>query len=127
MKLSEAIRLGAMLKPHTKDELLHNGSSCAVGAALDAIGELKGNTEREYQVAKETWPLLELVVSHPLHYEGEPAALMSVIWTLNDSNGSTREAIADWVETVERAQDAAAGGNQAAMEPANTTSASAAK
>ena len=38
MRLSEAIRLGAMIRPKARGRFLHNGASCAQGAALEAVG-----------------------------------------------------------------------------------------
>ena len=38
MRLSEAIRLGAMIRPKPRGRFSHNGASCAQGAALEAQG-----------------------------------------------------------------------------------------
>jgi len=43
MRLSEAIRLGAMIRPKARGRFLHNGASCAQGAALEAVGAACGD------------------------------------------------------------------------------------
>lgn len=79
MKLSEAIRLGALLHPQCFDTMvLHNDSgsvvgTCALGAAAEAGFKLH------------TVDIL----------------LRSKITRLNDRAGWTRERIADWVESFE--------------------------
>jgi len=40
MRLSDAIRLGAMLKPQAYGGFHFEGRTCAMGAALDACGRL---------------------------------------------------------------------------------------
>ena len=106
MRLSEAIRLGAMLKPQAL--CLHSmatGGTCALGAAADAIGILPaadsephvlGNTIRALRAE---WPVLEARVASP----GSSAlgSALLAIQGLNDRRHWTREAIADWVEAVE--------------------------
>jgi hypothetical protein len=101
LRLSEAIRLGAMLKPKGYDGLLVDGRTCALGAALDAIGQCNGDSEAEYQTAKEAWPLLMKEATSPVEANYR-TYLQHAIWQLNDSRGWTRERIADWVETIER-------------------------
>ena len=96
MKLSDAIRLGAMLKPQGRGCLEMNGHSCALGAALDAIGHL--GHQYGGQILREHWPYLETEVCGPLRLMGR---LYRVIVDLNDDHGWTREQIADWVATVE--------------------------
>lgn len=54
MKLSDAIRLGSMNGPQAFGETRNRrGGTCALGAALDAIGK-----RLEYHHALEFWPLL---------------------------------------------------------------------
>jgi len=106
MKLSEAIRLGSMLKPHVKHSLVAYGRTCALGAALDAAGAL-GIAEDDgdpgpYEAAEAIWPILKSPVRHPAYREC--ADLRKVITSLNDEFDWTREQIADWVETIERQQ-----------------------
>lgn len=114
MKLSEAIRLGAMNRPHGRGGLISNtGQTCAMGAALDAAGLLEQLTSSIYSngsnypdpIAVARFPIMALVVDHPackLYSKRLP--LFTVAATLNDVVGWTREEIADWVERIERAQ-----------------------
>lgn len=104
MKLSEAIRLGAMLGPQLYGRTRDDGlGSCALGAALLAIGD-EGQL---YTDAMGYWPLLmEPAPSVPEAIAkefGESAPIiLSVIRGLNDYSRWTREQIADWVETIEK-------------------------
>lgn len=116
MKLSEAIRLGAMLKPQAK--CLYNASNqgtCAMGAAADAIGVLMESIGVDairgtLSGLGEAWP--HLGASDDTRNEsvwlvdGRPLA--DAIQTRNDTYGWTREQIADWVESIERAQEQSA-------------------
>lgn len=103
MKLSEAIRLGAMLKPQgfggtTKD------ASCALRAASDALGipELRHLLYYglNYEELKGRFPFLRCEAHCPACSARNDDTL-SIIWHLNDTHRWTREQIADWVATVE--------------------------
>lgn len=104
MKLSEAIRLGAALKPQGFGTLDTNGHTCAIGAALDAVGQLDRavNTAMPYEVAQNLWPILRAN-----DYE-----LMSAIIRANDGDHQTREVIADFVEQYEDFESAQAAQDQ---------------
>lgn len=103
MKLSLAIRLGAMLKPQGRGRLISDGRTCALGAAVDAIGGLNRHDEDRYQLAFDEWPILLRKVSHPLC---APDHLADIITMLNDSPIRwTREQIADFVESIECADE----------------------
>lgn len=114
MKLSEAIRLGAMMKPQG---FAGTGSrkcqeTCAYGAALDAISSDESVSTH--------WPWLKTLYPDPVWC---PVCHLScdvhIIPHLNNKHRWTRERIADWVETLERARDTVIEtGNQVAMEPA---------
>lgn len=108
MKLSEAIRLGAMLRPQTTGAIYKHGKSCAWGAAWEAVG---GDIEHWIQdgsissqtICEQYWPELNRKVAHPL-VEGE-WSLASTIESLNDNPHCwTRERIADWVASIEAQQ-----------------------
>lgn len=116
MKLSEAIRLGSMLKPQSDGYFYRNGATCAQGAALDAVGKLSladpvkdFNVSMEmYQAMRDTWPWAcdaHEGVSCPCCCDR--GTVLETIPHLNNSSGHswTREAIADWVETLEAAQE----------------------
>jgi hypothetical protein len=107
MRLSEAIRLGAMNRPQAYGSYFEKETNrtCALGAALDAIGllALSGGDQQLYVA----FPLLNL--------QGVPSPCGCVlvifadtlggrITHLNDHHHWTRERIADWVESVERAE-----------------------
>lgn len=101
MRLSEAIRLGAMLKPQTTmnyfDERL--GATCALGAALDAVGMLTLGPSQLGTV----FPIIDTIAKSPR--DNRNRYVYECIWDMNDVMGLTREHIADWVETIERAQE----------------------
>jgi len=102
MRLSEAIRLGAMLKPQGRNPRTLD-ISCALFAAADAVGihysALYGDF---YNPLKKIFPILNRIVEYP----NPASSLMDAIWNLNDGSAWTREQIADWVEGIEDARDA---------------------
>ena len=103
MTLSEAIRLGAMNSPQVFGKCERRGSTCALGAALQAIGV---STENGWHPVFDLWPIARLDVTYPgqeYHPEGL-IMLGSACWVLNDADRWTREQIADWVESIEQAQ-----------------------
>lgn len=86
MRLSEAIRLGAMLRPQITGATFRDGGSCAIGAAMEAAGlSVHGGIEF-------MWPHFSLL-------------LQREVVIMNDLRGCTREEIADWAETWEPAED----------------------
>ena len=90
MHLSEAIRDGAKLATQCTTETMgrgRDGSTCALNAAWDT-----GH--------RETHRYYPLPASCPIcmRYNG----LAVVVIHLNDDHKWTREAIAEWVETIER-------------------------
>lgn len=117
MKLSEAIRLGAMDRPQCVRVMTDGHAVCAMGSALVALGRLDlGNQEPAYDFLKARFPVLTRVVASPLG--GDVRNVISQIIVLNDDAGWTREAIANWVETIEDAQAPVVGcEDEAAMEP----------
>lgn len=103
MKLSEAIRLGAMLKPQGRRGFFDGGNTCALGAAADAIGRLNDLLDGRFLESKE-WPLLSEMAAHPVTLWTR--SVWDVVTSMNDIFGWTREQIADWVETIEREREA---------------------
>jgi hypothetical protein len=106
MKLSEAIKLGAMLKPQGfgKYQAL-GGSSCALGAALDAHGVTNQNDLLEEEIDK-MFPILNTDATCPMCIGWESklfgvTCVGEAIIHLNDDHGLTREQIADWVAMFE--------------------------
>lgn len=116
MKLSEAIRLGSMLKPQAFGSYRADGGTCAMGAAIDAIGGLVAGK------SDEVWPIVAqgpavcpecADVIHRHHHPYNPYVVVcnptgAMIIHLNDDHRWTRERIADWVQTIEDAHPAPA-------------------
>lgn len=102
MKLSEAIRLGAMLKPQAFGLCYSDGRTCAMGAAWDAIGKLHVTaSDPSIDFGDSYWAVAG--VSCPVC--GRASGSGMAVAHLNDDHRWTREQIADWVETIERAQE----------------------
>lgn len=105
MRLSEAIRAGALLRPQSFAGYFSKTGSCAIGAAFEAIGEVlrdgDGNpvTWRGCLLC-ELWPILAMQAQCPV--AGTTHVMSAIIFCLNDDSRWSREAIAEWVETVER-------------------------
>lgn len=107
MKLSEAIRLGAMLGPQIiGNEADKHGGSCAIGAAMLALG-VHGNIDEINQdfidfpteTIESKFPDMFLRTDlGPLGYQ----SLYTSVACRND-DGMTREEIADWL--VESGKD----------------------
>ena|SRR3990167_9521223 len=104
MRLSEAIRLGAMLKPQGGgcESIRSITHSCALGAALDAVGvEMRYRSGNgAYERVVELWPWLDRITATPRG----PVRALTAIYEMND-DGWTREAIADWVATIDAQQE----------------------
>lgn len=107
MKLSDAIRLGSMLKPqgYGSRSLWSEDASCVLGAAADAVG-MSLNAMR-YSRLMDRWPVLNgpsrvCPVSDCVSWHAVPAdCLIKILWHLNDTHKWTRERIADFVASVE--------------------------
>lgn len=133
MRLSEAIRLGAMMKPQAFGEtyqMVRAGglrglfgqkiqASCAFGAAMDAnpLGvapaipgapreSLRGDVSEVPSVVSVIPPEWVPVTAslRPCPLCGVSASGFKQIAHLNDYHKLTREQIADWVEGIENAQ-----------------------
>lgn len=114
MKLSTAIRLGSMMKPQGFGGLIdiHASRTCAMGAAYEAIGIELGrlvglpptSSKRELQAAtaRQGWDGV-LMVPRQCPICDHKSEWLPLIH-LNDYHRWTREAIADWVQTIEDAQ-----------------------
>jgi hypothetical protein len=101
MKLSDAIRLGAMTGPQCFSGYFGEGSSsCAMGSALIAVGATHGG----YGAIWDVFPEALLVVPSCPSCGESLNCVADGVYHLNDDHLWTREAIADWVETVEQAQ-----------------------
>lgn len=115
MKLSEAIRLGAMTGPQTYGMLFNGDSSCALGAAYRAGGLSKDYSGRGTPIEK-LWLAFPILLKRPTiggnhalsgaNYNGNcllaTGSIGDCIIALNDGFRWTREQIADWVAEQER-------------------------
>ena len=103
MKLSEAIRLGAMMRPQAFHHLLTGGGSCAVGAALEANG-IPYDESYVIQLPHDldvAWCAI-LLERHacPVDNRAESVRVGDLIVHLNDDHRWTREQIAEWLSTA---------------------------
>jgi hypothetical protein len=106
MKLSEAIRLGSMNGPQVFGRLGDfSGGTCAQGAAVLAIGLMpdafKGISIQARFI--DAFPVSVIPVRCPECETRNVAG--NVMAHLNNDHKWTRERIADWVETIERAHE----------------------
>jgi hypothetical protein len=104
MRLSEAIRLGAMLGAQTMGALTRGGtSSCALGAAYLAAGLLTAKRSSvKIHIAVRTFPAIVAPVhACPCCSFRDLVDLGDVVVHLNDFHMWSREKIADWVATIE--------------------------
>ena len=96
LKLSEAIRLGAMWRPQAFGVLTDGVGTCAIGAATEAMGL---PLDDEMPNPRE-WDFVLKIRACPVCITHDPDRL-NVVAHLNDDHRWTRERIADWVETIE--------------------------
>lgn len=104
MKFSEAIRLGAMSTGQCFGVSYNkvNGDvteTCALGAAMHAIGGIGEKWPVEWNWAYDTLAYCPMGCSHPYGWEA-PCVLM-VTAHLNDGHKWSRERVADYVESME--------------------------
>jgi hypothetical protein len=111
MQLSEAIRLGSMLKPQAFHgpsrwlRLAQESATCALAAAAEAAGD----SELFVFGWDARWPVTVLRVVCPACSDHPVMDVVSCVAVLNDYHQWTRERIADWVETIEGAEPQAIG------------------
>lgn len=99
MRLSEAIRLGAMIRPQTYFYWFHDGGSCAIGAALEAVGAAVYSDCFFRTGAPKAWEWSRMTVACPACEQQDQA--QEHLRHLNNVHRWTRERIADWVATIE--------------------------
>jgi hypothetical protein len=105
MKLSEAMRIGAKLRPQGFGYLFQLNEndqvcSCAIGAAAEGLlGTDPFVLKMGLSDVKEKFPQLGEHVPNPGR-EGATQSLKTVIIHLNDEQEWTREEIADWLEGI---------------------------
>jgi hypothetical protein len=120
MQLSEAIRLGSLLKPQAFGVLFRknfgsNGTiiitSCALGAAVDAVADIDANSDtlirQSLTVIDTWWPWVNDINDTLVNYCYCPecgqtsSSITYLITHFNDRHRWSREKIADWVVTAE--------------------------
>lgn len=102
MRLSEAIRLGAMWGPQAFGQFRDGDATCAWGSAHAAVG-----VKQHAYIAVPEWSALDKTAGRlkcPCSCGTRPLTLKSMMVHLNDDHRWTREQIADWVEGIELAQ-----------------------
>jgi hypothetical protein len=109
MRLADAIVLGSTLRPQTFGPMVDKCGTCAMGAALEAMGLLVMNTEANCQRILKVWPWLTWKVTPP---EGGwcphcgkflgTISMYSFIVHLNDRDRVSREKIAEVLADMER-------------------------
>lgn len=92
LKLSEAIRIGAKIRPQCTGKFYANGGSCAIGAALEAIG-MKGEVEKYRRENGPTDPYHIFDKAFPY------ASALDLEIGMKSDNG-TREKVADWLQSL---------------------------
>lgn len=126
MKLSEAIRLGGMMKPQGRGShsMISLDAPCALGSALQSIGKqpkkwrwhgpagelwLEPTAIWAMDVVADNWPFTLRRAECPCgSHHGFCATqrtVANIIGVLNDHHRWTRNQIADWVATVEPAEE----------------------
>jgi hypothetical protein len=99
MRLSEAILLGAMMRPQAFRALFTDDGACALGGALLAVG---ATGEPALRSVRNQWPWA-FAVSANCPDCARSCPVFGVITHLNDNHRWTREQIATWVAGIEPA------------------------
>lgn len=112
MRLSEAIRLGATMKPQAFCYFFKDGATCAQGSALDAVGRLSGDAVTCHDAVAQLWPWASPLTLHAERFSCPACGLnygvlrmATLIAHLNNDHEWTRERIADFVELHEGIPD----------------------
>ncbi len=99
MRLSEAIRLGSMLRPQVRGRFVSRLGTCALGAAIEAV---------DASVVESSWDPVGLSARFPMLSQPAPCpacssqqTLFAVIMHLNDCHRWSRTQVADWVQELE--------------------------
>jgi hypothetical protein len=109
VELSEAIRIGAQKRPqgHWDFFTVEDGQvlSCALGAAFEGIANYDADPAGYRTVYRKLNECFSATLDAPTqcpvcHFS--TVEVRKIIVHLNDTHRWTREAIADWVETIEK-------------------------
>jgi hypothetical protein len=101
MRLSDAIRLGAMIRPQAFFGLFKDGGSCALGAALEAIRGDEADMEGFLHQFSDTAAIGVVLCPGCEPGRRQYGPLDAVVAHLNDFHRWSRERIADWVASCE--------------------------
>lgn len=100
MRLSEAMRLGAMLRPQVEGVYFAFGGSCAIGAAIEATGgDIADEESHEAHIVAHFGWIDKAKTNCPACQDRDEVGC--IITHLNDVHEWTRDRIADWVATIE--------------------------
>lgn len=97
MRLSEAIRLGALISSQAVGAFVREKEACALGAAMVATGSTATFTLTVWDRWRWAWAMTALC---PVCKTSSTSVLMLIIH-LNDDHRWPREEIGRWVATVE--------------------------
>jgi hypothetical protein len=100
LKLSEAIRIGARIRPKCTSALFDEGRSCALGAAYEAVYGYPGDGHYGFPAMDGRLGLRfgeALSRAFPALYDSQ-RYLLHEVFAHNDFHEWTREQIADWLE-----------------------------
>ena len=111
MKLSDAIRLGAMLRPCKSARILTEDGSCSLGAAIEAAGLDYGPSSNGYEMVVHHWPWTNRRMT-PEQYPQSLSQIERKTFCDNDYQAvhaislmtihwKSRERVADWVASIE--------------------------
>jgi hypothetical protein len=92
IKLSEAIRIGAKMRPKCTSSFFSDDGSCALGAAVEAIG-MKSWAESFFSRSN-CWPYAQTATMFGVTHN-----IIDRVWQRSD-DGQTREQCADWLESI---------------------------
>lgn len=108
MRLSEAIRLGAMMTKPAYGIIGTNRRRCALGAAGFAIGYTAWWPRGIWHALEAEWPwLFDVSRTRFCPLCGDDRKfLAAILWHLNDTHRMSREWSADWVSLTIEPQEA---------------------
>ncbi len=85
LKPSQAIRIGAAMRPQCEGIIFKDGGSCVIGALWEGYGKRNSQYIEDYV---KIYAFASRVLGN----------FVNKAWYLNDQKHWTREAIADWLE-----------------------------
>jgi len=106
VKLSEAIRAGAQLRPPAIGQFFEANAdgvlcSCALAAAYEVVigaAHPRLGAQHILPALERVFPCANAVVNHPVHQL--PGSVYGAVMNLNDEYHWSREQIADWLASI---------------------------